>query len=171
LVCDTFYSYFWDAITLGEGGLSAKWRRNKGSKRFSTFKVFSKVRDRNAPRTFHTKSPLVKRQAHPFGCKVQRVSAERKLREPKPLIDVLEGDDEIVVVAEFAGFNRDDLIICVKDQRLTLSAEALDRKYHKSLNLPKRVIPRTLCTTYKNGVLEIRLKKAVEEKAIDKVAG
>jgi HSP20 family molecular chaperone IbpA len=32
------------------------------------------------------------------------------------------------------------------------------------------VIPNTIRTTYKNGVLEIRLKKA-EEKSIDKIAG
>ena len=93
------------------------------------------------------------------------------MREPKPLIDILEGNDDIMVVAEFAGFNKEDLRINVKDQKLTLSAEASDRKYRKSLNLPKRVIPSTICTTYKNGVLEIRLKKAIEEKAMDKVAG
>jgi HSP20 family protein len=58
----------------------------------------------------------------------------------------------------------------VKGERLTVAAEALDRKYRKSLNLPKRVIPRTIRTTYKNGVLEIRLKKA-EEKSLDKMAG
>jgi HSP20 family protein len=96
---------------------------------------------------------------------------EKDLKEPKPLIDILEDDNDIYVVAEFAGFNREDLRIDLKEQKLTLSAEALDRKYHKSLNLPRRVIPSTLCTTYKNGVLEIRLKKAANEKAINKVAG
>lgn len=96
---------------------------------------------------------------------------KRKWREPEPLIDVLEEKDELVVVAELAGFNREDLTIHVKNQRLNLSAETLDRKYHKSLNLPKVVIPNTIRTTYKNGVLEIRLRKGIEEKAIDKVAG
>jgi len=86
------------------------------------------------------------------------------------LVDVLEGPDEIIVVADLAGFNREDLRVHVKDERLTVAAEALDRKYRKSLNLPKRVIPRTIRTTYKNGVLEIRLKKA-EEKSLDKMAG
>jgi HSP20 family protein len=96
---------------------------------------------------------------------------EKDLKEPKPLIDILEDDNDICIVAEFAGFKREDLRIDLKEQRLTLSAETLDRKYHKSLNLPGRVIPSTICTTYKNGVLEIRLKKAVNEKVIDKVAG
>ena len=93
------------------------------------------------------------------------------MKEPPRLIDVLEDDDEITVVAEFAGFSKENLRINVKNQRLTLFATASDRKYRKSLNLPKRVIPDTACTTYKNGVLEIRLKKALEQEAMDKIAG
>jgi HSP20 family molecular chaperone IbpA len=147
--------------------LSAKWRRNRNSKKFNIFRVFNKIRDRNSPQTFQTKGSRVRRQSYPYRYRVQKVSAEKKLREPRPLADVLEGNDDIVVVAEFAGFKKEDLRINLKNQRLTLSAEASDRKYHKSLNLPKRVIPSTLCTTYKNGVLEIRLKKAAEEKALD----
>ena len=147
--------------------MSAKWRRNRNSKKFNIFRVFNKIRDRNSPQTFQTKGSRVRRQSYPYRYRVQKVSAEKKLREPRPLADVLEGNDDIVVVAEFAGFRKEDLRINLKNQRLTLSAEVLDRKYHKSLNLPKRVIPSTLCTTYKNGVLEIRLKKAAEEKALD----
>jgi len=156
----------------GEGRLSAKWRRSKRNlKRFDIFRVINKVRTKNTPETFRTRSSKDKRQAHPYKYRVQKFSGEKRLREPKPLIDVIEGNDDIAVVAEFAGFNKEDLRIHVKDQRLILSAEASDRKYRKSLNLPKRVIPSTLCTTYKNGVLEIRLKKAIEERAMDKVAG
>lgn len=157
---------------LGEGRLSAKWRRSKRNlKRFNIFKVINKVRTKNAPQTFRARALKGKGQARPYRYRVQKVSGEKRLREPKPLIDVIEGNDEIAVVAEFAGFNKEDLRIHVKDQRLILSAEASDRKYRKSLNLPKRVIPSTICTTYKNGVLEIRLKKAIEERAMDKVAG
>ena len=86
------------------------------------------------------------------------------------MVDILERTDEIIVVADFAGFKREDLKVRVKGEALTLAAQASDRKYRKSLNLPKRVIPSTMRTTYKNGVLEIRMKKA-EEKSIDKIAG
>jgi HSP20 family protein len=103
-------------------------------------------------------------------CNVWRASAEKRGREPKHLVDILEGTDEITVVADIAGYKREDLRVRVKGERLTLVAEALDHKYRKSLNLPKRVIPRTMRTTYKNGVLEIRLKK-VEEKSMRKIAG
>jgi len=144
--------------------LSAKWRRSKKrSEWLNIFRALNRVKDKNTRQTFRIKTSRIKRRTHPY--------RERKLREPEPLIDVLEEKDEIIVFAEFAGFNREDLRINVKNQQLTLSAEASDRKYRKSLNLPKRVIPSNIRTKYKNGVLEIRLKKAIEEKTIDEVAG
>jgi len=145
--------------------LSAKWRRSKKrSGWLNIFRTLNRVKDKNARQTFRIKTSRIERQTHPYRDKVSKIYSERKLREPEPLIDVLEEKDEIIVFAEFAGFNREDLRINVKNQQLTLSAEALDRKYRKSLNLPKRVIPSNIRTKYKNGVLEIRLKKAIEEK-------
>lgn len=150
--------------------MSARWRRSQRSKKFDILRVFKRTRGKQGSQT-PSKGQRVKWKSRPRTCKLQTVSVEKDLKEPKPLIDILEDDNDIYVVAEFAGFNREDLRIDLKEQKLTLSAEALDRKYHKSLNLPRRVIPSTLCTTYKNGVLEIRLKKAANEKAINKVAG
>jgi len=150
--------------------LSARWRRNKtNSKRFDILRVFNKVRSKNTARGFRLENSNVKR-ADSTTVKVRRISAGEKIREPRHLVDVLERADEITVVADLAGFSREDLKVHVRGERLTLAAQASDRKYRKSLNLPKRVIPNTLRTTYKNGVLEIRLKK-VEEKSIHKIAG
>ncbi len=146
--------------------MSAKWRRSrKRSKRFN------RVKDKKTPQTFRIKNSRIKRQTYPYRYRIPKVRRERKRREPEPLVDVFEEKDEIIVLAEFAGFKRESLRTHVKNQRLTLSAEALDSKYYKSLNLPKRVNPNTIRTKYKNGVLEIRLKKAIEEEAIGKVAG
>ena len=152
--------------------MSAKWRRSKKrSKRFDIFRALNRAKDRSTLEEVRIKTSRVKKQRYPSRYRTPSTYRGRKWREPEPLIDVLEGKNEIIVVAEFAGFKREHLRIHVKNQRLTLSAEALNRKYHKSLNLPKRVVPSNINTTYKNGVLEIRLKKAIEEKAIDKVAG
>lgn len=151
--------------------MSAKWRRNKKAKRFNMFRVFKRAKKRNAPGPLRLRGSGTTRRKHQYKYPVRKFSVERKLREPAPLIDVLEGNDDIVVVTEFVGFKKENLRISLKDQRLTLAAENLDRKYRKSLNLPKRVIPSTIRTTYKNGVLEIRARKASEEKSIDKVAG
>jgi HSP20 family molecular chaperone IbpA len=151
--------------------VSAKWRRHKKTtKKFNLFNVFSKSKEKNVPRTFRVKTSNVKPGARKVKYKVEKIP-EGKLKEPPRLIDVIEENDEIAVFAEFAGFDRENLRVSVKNQRLTLSARASERRYHKSLNLPKRVIPESLCTTYKNGVLEIRLKKVLEQQALDKIAG
>jgi HSP20 family molecular chaperone IbpA len=157
--------------TRGALALSAKWRRNRKTlKKFNIFRVFSKTKEKSSPRTFRIKSPNTKKPVKSLKYRVEKIS-EENLKEPPPLIDILEDGEEISVVAEFAGFSKENLRINVKDQKLTLFARASKRKYRKSLNLPKRVIPDTACTTYKNGVLEIRLKKALEGEAIDKIAG
>ncbi|MEM3161937.1 MAG: Hsp20/alpha crystallin family protein [Candidatus Bathyarchaeia archaeon] len=92
------------------------------------------------------------------------------MREPEPLIDVFQDNEGIVVVAELKGFKRENIKVHVDKRRLILSASASGRGYYKSLNLPNAVIPESIRITYKNGVLEVRLKKALE-KAIKEVAG
>jgi len=150
--------------------VSARWRRSKRNLRFDIFKTLTRARGKGLARITKDKDSRSKKQTYPFR-RTPKLRIEEELKEPKPLIDVLVEKNETVVVAELVGFNREDLKINVRDQRLILSAHASDRRYYKSLNLPERVIPSTMRTTYKNGVLEIHLKKAVEEKTIDKVAG
>ena len=85
---------------------------------------------------------------------------KRKFENPKPLIDIFQENNYITVVAEIVGFNKETLKISVKEQKLTLSAKSKDRRYYKSLNLPTVVVPSAMHTKFKNGVLEIRIKKA-----------
>lgn len=151
--------------------MSAKWRRSRKSlERFNPFKAFKETTDRKTHRTFGPKKPKPRKKPYSYRYNLPKLRTKGELTEPEPLIDVLEGEDEIVVIAELVGFRRESLRIHLRDQRLTLTARASDRKYHKSLNLPKRVIPDNIKTTYKNGVLEIQLEKAAEGKTIDKVA-
>ncbi len=152
--------------------MSAKWRRNKKTlRRFNIFKALEKPKRKNDTHVIRFKRSWNERTTRSERTTFPKVRNERRTKELEPLVDILEENDEVIVVAEFAGFHREDIRTNVKNQRLTLSAEALDRKYYKSLNLPKRVIPATIRTAYKNGVLEIRLKKAVEKKTIGNVAG
>jgi HSP20 family protein len=152
--------------------LSAKWRRTKKDlNRFSIFKAFGKPKEKSSTHVFKFKTSWTKRRTRSEMYTLPKAYKGKRTKELEPLVDVLEENDEVIVVAEFAGFNRENIKANVKSQRLTLSAEALGRKYYKSLNLPKQVIPATMRTAYKNGVLEIRLKKAVEKKAVGNVAG
>lgn len=151
--------------------MSAKWRRSrKNLDRFDLFKAFKDAKGKKTSLGLGTKRSKARGKMYPRKHRIPKLRAGREFAEPERLVDILEDGDEIVVVAELAGFSKENLRIHLRNQKLTLTAKASDRKYHKSLNLPKRVIPDNIKTTYKNGVLEILLKKTAEEKTIDKVA-
>jgi HSP20 family molecular chaperone IbpA len=150
--------------------LSTKWRRSRKHLKWLELKNLTKASPKENSKIMRIENM---RNAHDTRHQKYRLPkgyAKRKWKEPKPLIDIFQEKNWITIVAEIAGFNKETFKIHVKDQKLTLSAKAKDRRYYKSLNLPKVVIPNTVHTTFKNGVLEIKLKKAVKEEALNKEA-
>jgi HSP20 family molecular chaperone IbpA len=154
-------------LYLGEAKLSTKWRRSKKYLKWLDLKNLEKTSARRQPKIFRSENVHTIRSIYPQKHRLSKTYAKRKWKEPKPLIDIFQENNWITIVAEIAGFNKETLKIDVKDQKLTLSAKAKDRRYYKSLNLPKVVIPNIMHTTYKNGVLEIKLKKAGKEETIN----
>jgi HSP20 family protein len=77
----------------------------------------------------------------------------------EPLVDIFDEDQEVVVVAELPGVNEEEIEIEVQDDILTLQTIG-QRKFAKEILLPGTVEPTTLQKTYRNGILELRLKKA-----------
>jgi HSP20 family molecular chaperone IbpA len=150
--------------------MSAKWRRSKKHLKWLELKKF-KFKPKKPARLLRLESYKAPRRIHPQKYSLHKKFAKGKWKEPKPLIDIFQEPNWITIVAEIAGFNQETVKISVKDQKLTLSAKAKDRRYYKSLNLPKVVIPTTAHTTYKNGVLEIKLKKATNTQTINQQAG
>ena len=147
--------------------MSAKWRRSAKNRKWLDFS--NETSKGNKSRMIQPEHAYrIKSISVPASFRPSKNFAERKFQEPKPLIDIFQENNFITVVAEITGFNKDSLKIHVKDQKITLSAKSKDRRYYKSLNLPKLVIPDIMYTKFKNGVLEIKLRKA--ETAIDKEA-
>ncbi len=85
--------------------------------------------------------------------------------EREPLVDVVSIDSEIKVVAELPGVDKQDIKLHVLDDMLTISVEQTERKYYKEVKLPTNVEPEGAKTSYKNGVLEVTLKKTKEPKS------
>lgn len=77
----------------------------------------------------------------------------------EPLVDVLDEGDWVVVLAELPGVEEKDIHLEVKDDVLELTAEARDRKYSKEVLLPSEVEGNTVESSYKNGILEVKLMK------------
>jgi len=97
----------------------------------------------------------------PFG--PRRPSVDIK-EEREPLVDVISTDGEIKVVAEVPGVDKKDIKLYASEKALTISVDTSDRKYYKEVELPAVTDPKTARSVYKNGVLEVTLTKAKEEK-------
>jgi HSP20 family protein len=78
----------------------------------------------------------------------------------EPLVDVVEEDDEIIVVAEVPGVGKDEIKVRIKGTELTIHSDNQERPYHKVIQLPTQVVKEVAKSAIRNGVLEIRLKKA-----------
>ena len=77
----------------------------------------------------------------------------------EPIVDVFDEVDRILVIAELPGVLEDEIKLEVAGDILSLAASGKDRKYAKEILLPSKVKPDSVKTSYKNGILEIRLEK------------
>ncbi|MEM3640952.1 MAG: archaeal heat shock protein Hsp20 [Candidatus Bathyarchaeia archaeon] len=84
--------------------------------------------------------------------------------EREPLVDIVETDNEIHVVAELPGVEKEDIKLHGTEDTLTISVDTPQRKYYKELTLPAKVNVKEAKTQYKNGVLEVTLPKIKEKK-------
>lgn len=79
--------------------------------------------------------------------------------ERKPLIDVLETEDSVHVIAEVPGIEKEDIQLDATDSAVDLRACRDERKYSEHIELPVKVNPNSAEATYKNGVLEVIFKR------------
>ena len=77
----------------------------------------------------------------------------------EPMVDILEEEDHLLVLAELPGVGKDDIKVDVKDDVLTITAERGDKKYRKEVLLPCCVPKSKMQVTCNNGVLEIKCPK------------
>src|ERR671925_1400414 len=84
--------------------------------------------------------------------------------EREPLVDVMDTGQEVVVVTELPGVEKEEIKLDATDKSLRISVDSAKRRYLKELDLGHLVDPRTAKATYKNGVLEVRFMKSDEKK-------
>ncbi len=89
---------------------------------------------------------------------------ETGIEERKPLVDVIETDTEVQVIAEMPGVNKEDIEVNATETSLEIRAEGENRKYYETVELPAEVEPDSAKARYNNGVLEVILKKKTPKK-------
>jgi HSP20 family protein len=92
---------------------------------------------------------------YPEGGKVE-------IGERRPLVDVFDTDKTVQVVAEMPGIEKDDVELDAEGNKLEIKASHGDRKYHEIVELPADVDIDSAKASYKNGVLDITLKKVTK---------
>jgi len=79
--------------------------------------------------------------------------------EREPLVDIIETDKEIHVVAELPGVEKSDIKLHGTEDALDISVDVPQKRFHKEVQLPAKVKVKEASSTYKNGVLEVILPK------------
>lgn len=82
----------------------------------------------------------------------------------EPLADVITTNNEIKIVIEIPGVEKNDIKLHGTEDKLTISVDTDQRKYFKEVKLSAKVDLKKAKSSYKNGVLEVTLpkKKQVE---------
>ncbi len=79
--------------------------------------------------------------------------------EREPVVDIFDEEDHILIVTELPGVSENDIISEVKGDILKITAKSGDRKYSKEILLSSKVREDKIESSYKNGILEIKLIK------------
>ena len=103
-----------------------------------------------------------------FGNRPKKIDDGKTIisEEREPLTDIIEEDDDVAITVEIPGVNKEDINLNVTDSYLDINVDSPNRKYQKSIDLPCAVLPDTTKATYKNGILDIVIKR--KEKRKDK---
>jgi HSP20 family protein len=80
----------------------------------------------------------------------------------EPLVDVIQEPEQVKVIAELPGVEKEDIQLFATMKTLTIDVTSPDHRYHKELELPFEVEEDSAASTYRNGVLETVLKRKRE---------
>ncbi|MMZ61831.1 Hsp20/alpha crystallin family protein [compost metagenome] len=62
------------------------------------------------------------------------------------------------MVAELPGVDKDKIKVRTTEDKVIIKAEG-EKKYYKEVELPAKVDPKSAKASYRNGVLEVKLKR------------
>ena len=82
-------------------------------------------------------------------------------------VDIHEDDEEVRVIADLPGVEKRDIDLKCDGKLLTISARTAQRQYDERVRLPAHVDEHSASASYKNGVLEVVMKKNDHSANID----
>lgn len=98
-----------------------------------------------------------------FGNVRRSLEGAKVEEEFEPLVDVIDEDDQITIVAELPGVSKDKIKVKVGEDYVEIRASN-GKKYYKRIRLPAKVNPETAKAKFNNGVLEVIVEKKEKKK-------
>jgi len=105
---------------------------------------------------------------------------EMSLGNWRPVVDIYENDETLVVKLELPGVDKNDISVDLKDGVLTLSGKRSHEKevkeenyyrkeraygsFHRSFNVPAEIDPDKVKAEFKDGILKVEIPKPEEKK-------
>ena len=83
----------------------------------------------------------------------------------EPLVDLIEENDSIKVLAELPGVEKEDIQLYATPYSLTINVDNPNRRFYKELELPVEVDESTARSSYRNGVLETVIQKKKRQRS------
>jgi len=108
--------------------------------------------------------PDGKPEINEFGNIKKGLKGPQVKEEREPLVDVVDTNGEIRVVAELPGVEKTDIKLHGTEDIVEISVDTPNSKYYKEVQLPAKVIVKEARSTYKNGVLEVIIPKVQPSK-------
>ncbi|WP_248895198.1 Hsp20/alpha crystallin family protein [Haloplanus halobius] len=82
-------------------------------------------------------------------------------------VDVYEHDEQVRLVADLPGVEKDAIELKCDGKTLTISASSPHREYDERVRLPTRVDEHSASASFNNGILEVTMDKIDDSAAID----
>ncbi len=79
--------------------------------------------------------------------------------EREPHIDMIEGDEEIAVTVEVPNVRKEDIDLRITEDKLEIKVKDPAEGFYKTVKLPSKVDPDTAKATYRNGILDIVIRR------------
>ena len=105
----------------------------------------------------------VKPSTDPETCGINQPCLNVK-QEREPLVDIIDLEEEIRVIVELPGVEKEAIKLSGTEEILTILVNTSERKYFKEIMIPTKINPKKAKSSYKNGVLKITLPKIQEKK-------
>ncbi len=129
-------------------------------------RMFEDLEEMKLPKEFREAEPIV------YGVNVRmgpggkpiisqfgNVERGKVKEEREPLVDVIEERGDIRVIVELPGVEKNEINLGATPEQLKIEVTNPDHKFAKAIALPARVDEKTAKASYKNGILEVVLKR------------